>query len=410
MCHPWWSKRTDGKFEHARRVVDTHVRETLLALVILASAVSAGAQTPSLTAGDWLRVDFRARFQGDLRRSEAPIADEDSWLDIARRRVGIEGRVGRVFDYQVEYELGDHQWRDVYIDYRQFRKVQIKAGAFKLPFGLEENTSSTALDFVYRARISSRLAPGRDRGIQVHGRLFAGIVAYQAGIFGHDGDNARPSNSQRVFGGRTVALRIVGQPFRRSTSLLASLQAGAAFSATNVPLGFPAVRARTVFGTSFFDSNVWVKGRRQRAGLEARWKPGRVTVQSEYMRLTDERRGQSVEDGDLSPLVASGWYVSGTYALTTRRHRIGAVELAARYETLSFGSGGTHGAMSTSARADAVLGNTHRATTVGASWAVNRWIKVQLNLIREDVRRPSMGPRPEYPAFWGRALRLQLTL
>jgi len=386
------------------------VRAVSIALLILASTTPAGAQHPSVSVGDWLRVDFRARLQGDVRRSDAPMADEESGLDTGRRRLGIEGRVGRVFDYQVEYELGSHEWRDVYLDYRQFRAVRLKAGTFKLPFGLDETTSAANLDFIYRARISSRLAPGRDRGVAAHGRVLGNIVSYEAGVFHHDGDNARPSNSVRVFGGRTTAARVVARPFEGSKSPLASLQAGGAISSTQVPLGFPAVRARTVFGVSFYDSDVWVKGRRQRTGLEARWRPGRASLQSEYIRLTDERRGQSVEDGDLSPLIGHGWYVSGTYALTGKRNRFGIVGLAARYETLSFASKGAKEEASTSARADAVLGNTDRATTIGVSWQVNRWIKVQANVIREDIQRPSMGPLPGRPAFWSRAFRLQLAI
>jgi phosphate-selective porin len=155
---------------------------------------------------------------------------------------------------------------------------------------------------------------------------------------------------------------------------------------------------------------VWVQGRRQRTGLEARWQPGRMSIQSEYIRLTDERRGQSVEDGDLSPLVADGWYVSGTYGLTRKRNRFGRVEAAARCEILRFGSKGRDEERSTSARADAVLGNIDRVTTLGANWHVNRWVKVQANLIREDIGRPSMGPMPGRSSFWGRAFRLQLTL
>jgi phosphate-selective porin OprO/OprP len=338
------------------------------------------------------------------------MADDDAGLDIARRRVGVEGRLARVFEYQVEYELGVNDWRDAFLDYRQYRAAQIKAGQFKLPFGLEENTSSTNLDFIYRARISSRLAPGRDRGVSVHGRVLGNVVAYEAGVFRHDGDNARPSASTRVFGGPTVAARVVVAPFRDSTSALTSLQVGAAVAGSDVPLGFPAVRARTVFGASFYNSNVWVQGRRQRTGLEARWRPGRLSLQSEYIRLTDERRGQSVEDGDLSPLLAQGWYASGTYALTRKRNRFGVIELAARYETLGFGSKGSAGEPSTSARADAVLGNTDRATTLGVNWHVNRWIKVQANVIREDIKRPTMGPLPDNAAFWSRVFRLQLTI
>jgi phosphate-selective porin OprO/OprP len=330
--------------------------------------------------------------------------------------------VRHIVEYQVEYELGLNEWRDVYLDYRQFKPVQVKAGAFKLPFGLEENTSSANLDFVYRARISSRLAPGRERGLTVHGRVLKNVMTYEAGVFRHDGDNAQPSASARVFGGPTVAARVVASPFRDSKSALENLQVGGAIATTDVPLGFPAVRARTVFGASFYESRVWVQGQRQRTGLEARWRPGRIALQAEYIRLSDERRGQSVEDGDLSPLVAQGWYAQGTLALTRKRKRVepaapkrggakaGVLELAGRYETLSFGSSGSKGEPSTSARADNVLGNSERAITIGVNWKLNRWVKVQGNLIREDIARPTLGPWPEHSAFWSRVFRLQLTI
>jgi phosphate-selective porin len=188
------------------------------------------------------------------------------------------------------------------------------------------------------------------------------------------------------------------------------LQFGGAVTGSDVPLGFPAIRARTVFGESFYDSDVWVYGRRQRTGLEVRWQPRRVSLQAEYIRLSDERRGQSVEDGDLSPLVAQGWYASGTYALTRKRNRFGLLEAAARYETLSFGSRSRGVEPSTSTRADAVLGNTDRVTTLGVNWQPNRWVKLQANLMREAIERPSMGPSPERAAFWSRVFRLQLTL
>jgi phosphate-selective porin len=213
-----------------------------------------------------------------------------------------------------------------------------------------------------------------------------------------------------VFGGPTVAARVVVEPFRKSKSAFADFEVGGAVCFSSIPTGFPAVRARTVLGASFYDSDVWVKGRRQRMGVEARWRPGRASLQAEYIRLTDERREQSVEDGDLSPLLAHGWYLNGAYALTSRRNRVGLVEAAARYETLTFGSTGTLGEPSTSARADSVLGNTDRAMTLGINWHINRWVKVQANLIREEIARPSMGPMPDRSAFWSRLFRLQLTV
>ena len=380
----------------------------MLGILLVLAAAPAAAQ-PSITAGDWLRIDIRARFQGYIRKSEAPIrGDEDGGLDIARRRVGVDGRVKHV-DFQLEYEVGAREWRDVYLDYRRFKVVQVRGGLFKVPFGLDENTSATSLDFIYRSRISSRLAPGRDRGVSVHGRVLKNILTYEAGVFRNDGDNARPSNSARVYGSTTSAFRVVAHPFRGTKKAMGDLQIGAAMTSSDVPLGFPAVRARTVLGASFYNSDVWVQGRRQRTGLEARWQPGRMSIQSEYIRLTDERRGQSVTDEDLAPLVAQGWYVSGTYGLTRKRNRFGRVEAAVRYETLSFGSNSDE-TPSTSVRADAVLGNSHRATTLGVNWQVNKWVKLQANLIREDIERPSMGPLPQRARFWSRAFRLQLTL
>ena len=381
----------------------------ILAILIILAATPVAAQVPSIAAGDWLRLELKARVQADLRKSEAAIRDDDNGgIDVARRRVGVDGRVSHV-DFQIEYELAARQWRDVYFDYRQFRAVQLRGGLFKVPFGLEETTSVTNLDFVYRTQTSARLAPGRDRGVSVHGRVLKDVLSYEAGMFANDGDNARPSNSARVFGNRTSAARLVAQPFRRSKSPLAKLQVGGAVSVSEVPTGYPAVRARTVFGGSFFDSDVWVRGRRQRLGLEARWQPYRASIQAEYIRLTDERRGQGVDGADLSPLVAQGWYLSGSYRLTPKGSRYGRVDAAARYEMLSFGSGGA-GEPSASARADVVLGNTDRVTTFGVNWQVNRWVKVQANAIHEDIARPSMGPLPGRPGFWSRVFRLQLTL
>jgi phosphate-selective porin OprO/OprP len=174
----------------------------------------------------------------------------------------------------------------------------------------------------------------------------------------------------------------------------------------------------------FFDSDFWVKGRRDRRGVEFRWRPGPFSVRSERIRVTDERRSQSVEDTDLSPLVMTGWYVSGTWAVTgenkadgvdrVRRPLFqggaGAVELAARIEELRFGSAATNDVPSTSPRADVVVGNTYRARTIGVNWHLNRWIKVQFNLIRVTLSDPEQGPLPSQPSYRDRVFRFQFVI
>ena len=313
------------------------------------------ADHPSLRLGPGTRVDFRLRLQGDLDDIDADRADSgaddgSSSIDVARRRIGIDGEILNVVDYQVEREIGDEQdpWRDVYVNYKQYGFAQVQAGKFKLPFSLDENTSPTNLDFVYRSRIAALLAPGRDSGVMVHGRVLRrGVLRYEIGAFNEDGSNARTHDTDRVHGDTTLAGRLVVQPFRSTKSLASDLAFGAAFTRSDIPEGITNLRGRTELDDPFYRPDFFVSGERHRFGLEARWRPGPFSIKSEYIRLTDERLGQSVEDTDLSPFTASGWYVSGTWAITGEQKAdgldnprrplfqggVGAIELAVRVET-----------------------------------------------------------------------------
>src|SRR5262249_29843169 len=86
-----------------------------------------------------LGVDFRARFQFDTRRSDAPFDKHAlDQLDIAKRRIGVEGDVYDAVHFEVMRELSDTKdpWRNVSIDYHQFKEAGFEYGKFKLPFGL----------------------------------------------------------------------------------------------------------------------------------------------------------------------------------------------------------------------------------------------------------------------------------
>jgi len=377
---------------------------------------------PSLFVGDDVRLDFRFRLQSDLRGSEGELGDSHD-DDFARRRVGVEGTVRNFLDFQIEREISNDvdPWRDVFVNYRQYSAAEVRAGKFKVPFGLEENTSTTNLDFASRSMASERLAPGRDRGLMVHGRVARKMVRYEAGWFAHDGKNARNSDTEEVYGNGTVAARVSVLPFRKHHPLLKDLLVSAAVTGSHVDEGFPALHAHSALDAPFYTSKVWVNGQRQRTGLEFRWRPGPASLKAEYMRVSTQRLGESLEDTDLEPLTASGWYVSGTWALTGEkkaddlteplrplfRGGWGAIEAAARVEGLRFGSLDTEIA-STSPRADVVLGNADHAVTLGVNWYPMRHAKLQINVIREHLANPDLGPAPGSPTFWSRVARFQI--
>lgn len=382
----------------------------------------------SLRLGRHGRIDAKVRVQLDGARTDGllPDEDDDASLDVARRRVGVEGELFDVIAFEIERELtGDEPWRDVFVNVRPIAAIQVQGGHFRLPFSLDENTGATSLDFVYRSLAARNLAPGRDPGAMLHGRVLPRrALRYELGVFRQDGRNARTRNLARVTGGRTVAGRAVLQPWRSATHPLEDLQVGAAFTRSDVPEGVPALRGETVLGLVIDTPNTPVLGARRRLGVEGRWRPGPASIKAEYMRVTTERRTQGVDDDDLPPLVASGWYVSGTWAVTGERkasglarprravHRggPGAIELAGRIEVLEFRSRAGLGEPSTSPRAQVVVPASTRVLTVGVNWYLNPYVKVQINGVRESFPDASRSPLPGQGVILSQIVRVQLTL
>lgn len=413
---------------------------------------------PSLRFGRWLRMDFHLKFQGDfrtftpdLRRSER---EEAGLFDLRRIRIGIEGRFLRHFEYEVERELREevsggnfdnplHPWRDAFVNFRYFRRFQIRAGKFKVPFGMEQLTGPTRLDFVFRSRINDSVAPARDIGIVAHGRFFERGLNYEAGLFKQDGENARatglapvlsgePPKTEVASGLRTFAGRLTGTPLRLLPlpGLLKEIELGGAFTSSTVPTGIglagsKGLRGRTVDRGSFFP-HIPVHGHRLRLGAEMNWNPGPFSVKGEFMHAQDERRGQGVRGNDLPDLIARGWYLSGTWVVTGERKAggveprralllgrgIGALELAARYEQLRFGSEEHPDQPSRTPRAANILGNGDRVWTLGVNWYWNRHVKIQFNAVHEKLEDPFLNrsPREGVSVYWMRVVRLQFIM
>jgi len=312
----------------------------------------------------------------------------------------------------------------VYGEFKSLPYARVRGGKFKIPFSLDENTGASRLDFLYRSLAATHLAPGRDRGVMVHGRVVKELLRYEAGVFEHDGKNARTNNPEKVFGGQTTAARVSVEPLRNTKDAIGDLSLGVGYTTSDVPEGISGIRGQTVLQQNFFSGTDYiVSGPRRRLGVEMAFLPGPASVKMEWIRVETERRGLSVEDTDLSPIVGDGWYVSGTYVITgekkSRVHRpknplfqggFGAIEVGARVESLRFRSGTSSEAPSTSPRADVIVPNRDQATTLGVNWYINRFLKIQANFIREKIDDPAQGPVPAKTTFNTTAIRFQFSL
>jgi phosphate-selective porin len=167
-----------------------------------------------------------------------------------------------------------------------------------------------------------------------------------------------------------------------------------------------------------FYEPVFVKGHRTRFEADVDFQAGPVSTRAEYIWTNDERLEQGFGSDTLPQARANAWYLSGSLLVTGERknrpveprHWFGAVEVAGRLEQVRYTGVEGDDIPFRNPRAVSIYPVADRATTLGLNWYVNRWVKLQINAIREDVddieRHPILGGGP----FWSRIVRFQVGL
>jgi phosphate-selective porin OprO/OprP len=402
---------------------------------------------PTIVFGKDINMDFRFKIQMDWRQFDPEQGAGDiefpGVFDIETKRFGLKGEMTKHFEYEIEHEIakpdlvtGDAAkstktpWKDVFIKWRTLDAVQITVGRFKMPFGLEQNTGKSSTDFAYRSLASSTIAPGRDTGVMANGRFFGRGLTYEAGVFRRDGDNGRLKEPQflqddeelnepgpSVVGHITAAiLRPFGAP-----DAINGLRLGAAYTTSETPEGLNSLRGQSIFGTANFADRVYVKGRRERLGVELSWTPGPFGIKSEWMQSREERKSQGNRDEDLSDFLTTGWYLSGTWILTGENKSdeiepdkplfkggLGAIEIGARYDEIGLESARHNGPAFTNPRSDNIPLAKDKTWTFGVNWFTSKWVRVLLNGIREEFVDGVETPVNGETVFWAAVTRLQL--
>ena len=395
---------------------------------------------PSIVLGEDINIDLRGRAQFDWRAFD-PFVEEETY-DLRTIRFGLKGNLTSHFDWEIEREidrfadveeaiekwrLGD--WKDVYGNWTTFDAFSVKFGRFKMPFGLEQNTGVSDLDFAYRTAGSVKIAPGRDIGVMAHGELLGGALIYESGVFDDDGDNGELEGERFVLDGQelqdigpSVAIRVVGELFRGLPvhDWLKGAEFGIAYTRAHVPEGLNSLLGEEVWGFNYFQ-RVYVKGTRERFGLQADWSPGPTGFKAEWMRSREQRLGQSLGNEDLSDFIGTAWYTSATLILTGEDKDgdvtpnnplfgggIGVVDVGVRYDRLTFESGSKEGPDFTNSRAEHLTPNTDSTLTFGVTWMPIRWVKIVANGIRQSIDDVDRAPITGTADYWSGLLRLQV--
>lgn len=281
------------------------------------SATDKGFSIGSADGANTLRL--RALIQGDARLfiNDGGIGNNDA-LVLRRARLGAEGVFNKLFEYQfvTEFAGSSTSVLDANINLVFDKKLQLRAGKFKSPVGLEQLQSDAWAFFTERAS-PSQLVGNRDIGLYLHGELADGKVAWGAGVFNGVADAASTTNTDGD-DDKEFAARLFFTPFRNDKeSALKGLGFGIAGSTTDgsgtggLPSGYRTDGQQTFFryrSTSVADGDQW------RVSPQAYLYRGPVGVLGEYVVSTvNPRVGAS---GATAEVKNTAWQLAVGYVLT----------------------------------------------------------------------------------------------
>jgi phosphate-selective porin OprO/OprP len=144
---------------------------------------------------------------------------------LRRVRPIIEGTVFDRFDYRFMPDFGtgngsgstagnNASLDDAYLNARFWPQIQLQAGKFKSPVGLERLQSTAELLFI-ETGFATQLTPNYDLGVEVHNNLFNSPISYAVGVFNGAIDGAS-DDADTNDEGKDIAGRLFFQPFLRS--------------------------------------------------------------------------------------------------------------------------------------------------------------------------------------------------
>jgi phosphate-selective porin OprO/OprP len=243
----------------------------------------------------------------------------DSYQNLAevrRARFGVRGQFAKDFKYQLLANFGasdgfsstsstaDEMW----VNYAANPEAQFQFGLFKMPFSLEQMTSSNNLDFMERSLIGqndNELIPAKETGFMLHGVPKPGLT-YALAI------SRGKANKDAVVDGFDYTGRVTTNIAELTGSKAYVAHLGAAYSIGEIRGGVTPSSGRTEARSQ---SN-WFVGpalsgatTRTRQGLEAAFAYNAFKLQGEMFNFKyDPATGNNQE--------INGYYVQAVYNLT----------------------------------------------------------------------------------------------
>jgi phosphate-selective porin OprO/OprP len=247
----------------------------------------------------------------------------DSYQNLAevrRARFGVRGQFAKDFKYQLLANFGNDAGSssttttadEMWVNYAANPEMQFQFGLFKMPFSLEQLTSSNNIDFMERSLIGNtdgEFIPAKETGFMLHGIPKPGLTYALALSRGR-------ANKDAVSDGFDYIGRVTTNFAELQGSKAYVAHLGAAYSTGEIKSGVIPASGRTEARTQsgwFTGSALSGVTTRTRQGLEAAFAYNGLKVQGEHFQFNyDPTTGNDQK--------INGYYVQAVYNLTGESH------------------------------------------------------------------------------------------
>lgn len=376
-----------------------------------------GDKKNSLQVNGRLHFDSRSyNYSESNNTSDTASSTGADTFDVRRARLGAKFKFGEYYSGEIALNgVGSTPVVDIaYANIAWWKPVQFRVGQFKMPFSLEQLTSSNNIDFIERSFVDAYI-PAKEIGAMVHGEPIKGTtyaLAFSNGSNAAETDN-RVDNKD-----------VIGRVTANFAELMDNkdmvLHAGLAYAKGDIPkgAGVGGSRSTEARGASFFTAPVFSDGAntsdksidRSRLGAEAVVAYGPVKLQGQYLTTNyDLKTSANSYDIDVKT-----WYVEALWTLTGESHADrykagafgalkpkndfdpekftgGAWEVGARYSKFD-GSDFDTTLLTTTADAQVTTRASNfteaKALTAGIKFVANPHVRFMLDYVKTDFNNP----------------------
>jgi phosphate-selective porin OprO and OprP len=361
---------------------------TKLGLLAIATAFTASAAVPAMAS-----PEPRGRIHLDYAVHDEDNVELGDGFRLRRARLGVSGAVADDWSYQSEIDFAENgvAFRDVYLRYSGFERGALTIGNFKVPFGMDQLTSSNHLAFIERS-LPTDFTQSRRLGF---GYSSSGDNwGFSSMLFGQEVGTNNDRVADGADEGMGLGARFFGTPVRSDSNVLhlgIALTTEDTFHSEDETARFRARPESRVTGVRLVDTGTIEDADRiNRFGLEAGYQMGPLLLQGEYLTASVDR------SGGLDSFDFDGYYAQASYVVggSQRSYRggafrnpaVGSWELGLRYSNINLNDGD-------------VQGGEQNNVTLGLNWYAARNVRFMWNYIMADAEVNGVSEKPNIFLF-----------